>query len=441
MSLRGGAPSAAAAAAVRAALGVLAAAAAAGCGEGDAPPAGAAPAAAPPPTVVVTTVVRRTVPLVAEYVGRTAADHEVELRARVEGTLEEALFEEGRPVAKGQVLFRIESDRYEANAEKARAALDKAQSDLLVAREQVSLLRARADLAQAKAQLVKAQQDTVRIRPLVEEKAVAAQELDAAVAAERSAEALVAAMEANVRNAEVSTAGYIRLAEAEVKAARAAVAEADLLLSYTTVTSPIDGVIGGQRVDVGNLVGRGESTLLATVSAVDPIRVRFSIPEETYLKLAARERAPDGGPPYELVLADGAPYAHPGRFLYAERALDATTGTLPVVVGFPNPDRVLRPELFGRVRIQLDERKDAVVVPQKALATLQGTRVVYVVGEGDVVSLRTVTPGERVGPDVVVLSGLEGGERIVLEGHQKVRPGSPVVPAAAATAEPSGTGK
>jgi membrane fusion protein (multidrug efflux system) len=129
---------------------------------------------------------------------------------------------------------------------------------------------------------------------------------------------------------------------------------------------------------------------------------------------------------FELILSDGTSYAHRGPYLFAERAIDPTTGTLPLVVAFPNPEKLLRPELFGRVRVQIDERKDAIVIPQRALQMLQGTRIVYVVGPGDVVAAKTVTTAERFGNEVVIASGLDGDERVVVEGHQKVRPGSRV---------------
>lgn len=404
----------------------------AGC-DRDASSAARAPAA---PAVTVAHARRTTVPIVVEYVGRTAAEQSVEIRARVEGLLDEAAFEEGREVRKGQVLFRIERTRYEAELEKATAALARAETDHDIAVQQVSLLRAKADLAQGEAALVKARQDTARIRPLVDEQAVAAQQLDAAVASERSAAALVEALQATVRDTEISTAGAVRYADAAVRAARAAVRDAELTLSHTVIVSPIDGMIGSRRADVGSLVGKGEATHLATVSAMDPIRVTFSVPEETYLAVTRRGGSEGGrkvasAMDFELVLADGAPYAHAGRYLFAERTLDVSTGTLPLVISFPNPERLLRPELFGRVRVRIDERSDAVVVPQRSLLSLQGTRIVYVVGPDDIASARTVTTAERVGADVVVTSGLDGGERVVVDGHQRVRPGSAVRPAAA----------
>src|SRR5262245_43581062 len=240
-----------------------------GCGNAHAK----TPVAPPLPLVVVAPARRADVPIVAEYVGRTAADQAVEIRARVEGVLEEAPFDEGRDVKKGQVLFRIERTKYEADLEKARAALALAETDHDIAVTQVSLLRAKADLAQGEAALVKARQDAARIRPLAQEQAVPAQLLDAAVAAEDSAAAVVEALKATVRNTEISTDGAIRQSEAAVRSAKAAVTDAELLLSYTTIVSPIDGLIGTRLVDVGSLVGKTDATHLATVSAMNPVRV------------------------------------------------------------------------------------------------------------------------------------------------------------------------
>src|SRR5262245_29836403 len=384
-----------------------------GCGGAE---AGATATPPPPLPVVVAQARRADVPIVVEYVGRTAADQVVEIRARVEGVLEEASFDEGREVKKGQVLFRIERTRYEAELEKAQAALTRAETEHDIAVQQVSLPRAKAYPAQGPAGLLKGRADPARVRPLVQEQAVSAPQLDAAVAAEDSAGALVEALKATVRNTEISTDGAIRESEASVRSAKAAVKDAELLLSYTTIVSPIDGKIGRRYVDVGSLVGKGEATHLATVSAMDPVRVTFGVPEETYLEVTRRGGAEGGrkiaaAMKYELILADGTKYAHPGTYLFAERTLDVATGTLPLVVAFPNPERLLRPELFGRVRVQLDERKGAVLVPRRAVQTLQAMRIVYVVGPGDVVAAKTVTTGDRVGADVVITSGLDGGER------------------------------
>ncbi len=401
------------------------------CGSRDAvKTAGQAGAA---PAVLVSEVARKTVPIYGEYVARTIAYETVDIRARVEGTLQEASFQEGTNVRKGQILFRVEPDRYQAELQKAKAQLAKAESDLTVARQQVQLLRARADLAQAEANLAKASQDVARYQPLAAERAVPQEDLDTAIAAEKVAQASVDAAKATVRNTELTTEAYIREGEAAVQSAKASVATAELNLSYTTIASPISGVIGRRQVDVGNLVGRGDSTLLATVSSSDPIRVQFSVSETGYLKLAKRymesgQPARRRDAPAEMILADGSVYPHRGKLRSIERAVDLQTGTLPVELEFPNPQGLLRPGQFGRLHIVMEERENALLVPQTAIQEIQGTKAVLVVDSGNKVALRTVVAEERSGDFFVVSEGLQQGERVIVEGIQKARPGMTVAP-------------
>jgi membrane fusion protein (multidrug efflux system) len=400
--------------------------------------------AAPAPAVGVAEVVQQTVPIYSEYVGQTVADETVEIRARVEGVLQEAAFPDGSAVQKGQRLFRIEKDRYEANLQKATAQLAKADSDVIVARQQVQLVKAQAELAQAEANLAKASQDVARYRPLAAQRAVPQQDLDTAVAAEKVAQAAVGAAKATVRNTELTTDAYVREAEASVQTAKAAVADAELDLSYTTIASPISGMIGRRQVDVGNLVGRGESTLLATVSDSDPIRVQFSISETDYLMLAKRylESGPSarrGKAPAELILVDGSIHPQRGTLRSIERAVDLQTGTLPVEFDFPNPGQLLRPGIFARIRIVMEERENALLVPQMAVQEIQGAKTVLVVDSANKVVLRTIAAEERSGKSFIVRTGLQPGERVIVEGIQKVRPGMTVAPAARpASNEPSG---
>ena len=410
------------------------------CGKHDEAKAGA-PAAPPPVPVVATQVRQQTVPYMAEYTGRTEPTDTVDLMARVEGFLVEASIEEGKPVKKGQVLFRIERERYEAEVEKAKAALVRAEARLVVAQGQETVVAARADVARATAEMVNAQQDVKRLRPLAAEQAVPVQDLDAAIAKEASTTAIVDAAKATLHNAELTTDAYIKEAQALVRTAKADLAEAELDLSYTVVSSPIDGVVGEQLISTGNLVGRGGAEHLATVSSVDPMRVKFSLPEEEFLKLEERIRkegeASGVRRDFEVLLADGTTYAHKGTFLFSERGLERTTGTLPIVAEFPNPDGVLRPELFVRVRVQLGEYRDALLVPQRSVVTFQSMKAVYLVGEDGKVALRAVTILDRDPKDFIVSADLKGGDRIVLEGHQKVRPGMTAVPTAPESAEPS----
>jgi membrane fusion protein (multidrug efflux system) len=402
----------------------------AGCGGKSKDVAGQA-AAAPPPAVVVTDVVQKTVPIYGEFVARTIANETVELRARVEGTLEKASFDEGAVIRQGQVMFEIEKPRYTADLQSAKAKLAKAESDLIVARGQVQLLRAQAELSRADANLSKANQDVARYKPLAAERAIPQQLLDTALAEEKVAKANVDANQATVKNTSLSTDAFIREAEAAVQSAKADVSQAELNLSYATVRSPITGIVGRRQVDVGNVVGRGEPTLLATVSDSDPIRVQFSISEADYLALAKRiaeGKQERGKAEFEMVLADNSVYPEKGHIRSVERAVDITTGTLPVEAEFPNPQMLIRPGQFGRIRVVVEQRANAVLVPQRSVQEVQGAKSVLVVGSDNKVALRTVVTAERVGDSFIVTEGVKPGEKIVVEGLQKARPGTVVAP-------------
>jgi membrane fusion protein (multidrug efflux system) len=226
----------------------------------------------------------------------------------------------------------------------------------------------------------------------------------------------------------------IQLAEAAVESAKAAVIQADLNLKYTTIEAPISGIISKLAVDRGNLVGKGEPTLLATVSAMNPIYADFAITEADYLRFVKRvpglgrgEVVPqDQLPTLELLLADGSVFPHKGRPIFVDRAIDPKTGTIHVRAEFPNPERVLRPGQFARVRAITEEVPDAILVPQVAVQELQGAKTVLVVGDGDKVALRTVTLREPYQQFYIVTGGLKPGERVIVEGIQKARPGMQV---------------
>ena len=401
----------------------------------------------PPPAVVVAEVTGRTVPIVRDFTARTEAVPTVEVRARISGVLEQVLFKEGSDVKQGQTLFVIQRDEYEAALASARAQLAKAQADLTRARDVSVVATFRAQLEQRRAELGKTQKDVARYRPLVEAKAIPQQDLDTALAAERVAAAGVEAAESQLRDAELAQRTQIQLAEAAVQSAQAAVTQAELNLSYTTIQSPIGGIIGRVYVDRGNLVGKAEPTLLATVSTVDPIYVDFTVAEADYLRLASRVRvdpqgrAQDAPAGLELFLADGSRFPHKGRVSFVERAMDAKTGTIGVRAQFPNPGNLLRPGQFARVRGTVEERANAVLVPQLAVQEQQGAKIVLVVEAGDKAALRPVTLDERIGDLYIVKAGLKPGERVIVEGWQKVRPGMAVKPElkpAAAPAPPPG---
>ena len=406
-----------------------------------------APAAPPPTTVIVADVVQRAVPIVREYTARTEAVPTIEVRARVAGVLEEVMFKEGSEVTQGQTLFTIQREEYAAALETARAQLAKAQADLTRARDTSVVDRVRATLNQRKADLGKAQQDVKRYRPLAEARAIPQQDLDTSLSQELVAVAGVEAAEAALRDAELAQRTQVQLAEAAMLAARASITQAQLNLDYTTVKSPVTGVVGKVQVDRGNLVGKSDPTLLATVSAIDPIYVDFPIAEVDYLKLAPRirldpaGRAEGSGPVLSLVLADGNTFPHKGRVVFVDRAVDAKTGTMSVRAAFPNPQKIVRPGQFGRVRGIVEERPAAVLVPQRAVMDQQGTKIVFVVGADDKVVLKPVTLDERIDDSSIVTKGLAAGERVIVEGMQKVRPGMQVkaelAPAAQPTAQPA----
>lgn len=391
----------------------------------------------PPPTVVVTTADKRTVPIFSEYVGQTKASETVDIRARVEGILQKIYFKEGTPVRKGALLFTIDKAPFEATLQSAKALLAKSESDLAQARQRTDVIQAQAELVDAQAVLSKTEQDLRRLQPLAKEKAVTELELDAAVAAEKSAKATVDARRANLTNLEAAVKYTIERAAAEVSAAKARVTQAELDLSYCDIYSPINGIIGFKNVDVGNLVGRGDATLLATISSSDPLLVDVSVSEIEYLTLTDPKRAGQqrSGRRIELILADDSTYPYPGQLKVVDRSIDPQTGTMKVEVSFNNPGSYLRPGHFARIRAVVEERNDAIVVPQRAIQELQGAKTVMVVDETNKVSVRTVTVGDKSNNDIIIIEGVKPGERVIVEGMQKVRPGSEVTPTAGGSTE------
>jgi membrane fusion protein, multidrug efflux system len=358
---------------------LFAASLAAGCGKGDEKPPGAA--APPPVPVKVATVIRRDVPEMVDSVGQTRGSIEVEVRARVEGFIDAVLFEEGKPVKKGDILYEIDPKPFVAAVNRAKGVLASAMADQ-----------------------ARAKQDVARYKPLVEQNAISREEYETAVALEQAA-------------------------AAKVDATRASVESAELDLGYTKVRAPIDGLAGKTEVKAGALVGRGQNTLLTTLSTNDPIHCRFTLSERDYLGLARRIRQNgEKRPEFEMVMSDGIVHPHKGTFVFIERLIDPTTGTILVEVAFPNPERIVRPGQFARVRFAIAVRKDAILVPQRAVSELQATYSVGVVMQDDKIEMRAVRMGPRFSGLWVVESGLKAGDRVIVEGLQKVRNGSTVVP-------------
>ena len=403
----------------------------AGCGSENNDVNAKAGPAGPAVSVVVAPVVQKTVPIFTELTARVDATDSVDIRARVKSFLLKQSYDEGKMVKAGQVLFTLDKREYEAQLMRAKAQLAKAQSDLTQAQDRTVVDVAQANLQIAMAQLNKTNQDVNRLKPLAELRAVPQQDYDDALAAQQAGKADVGGKEAARNTAKVNQTGSIQQAQAAVESANASIREAELNIEYCTITTPINGIAGTRQVAPGNLVGQSEATLLATVSNVDPVRVFVSISESEYLiyqRLRAQGKLREGGGDLELILSDGSTFPAKGRIIIADRAVDLKTGTLSIIAEFPNPQAILRPGQFGRVRLAATVVDNALLVPQKAVTEMQSAKVVYVVGADNKVALRSITLGDRVGPDYIVTEGVKDGERIIVEGLQKVRPGDTVNP-------------
>jgi membrane fusion protein (multidrug efflux system) len=348
--------------------------------------------------VPVVTVEKKDTPLDFELVAQLRGYEDVEIRARVEGYLRSIDYAEGSSVKKGQLLFTIDDQQYLA-----------------------ALAQAQATLANAETAFAKADLDVRRFTPLAAERAVSQAELDNAISARKSGAASIEAAKANLERARLN-------------------------LSYTRISSPILGIAGKAEHKVGDLVGKGDPTLLTTVSSIDPIRVSVNLPESDYLRfsraVASGKSSPSGSAPV-LILSDGSVHPYPGKVLFVDRAVDPTTGTLRVDLAFPNPEKTLRPGLYGKVRAQSEVSKGALLVPQRAVQELQGTYTVVVVGADGKVETRKVKPGQKVGSNWIIDDGLKDGDQVVVEGFQRLRDGMTVVPklqgaAPAAPAAPAG---
>jgi len=387
-------------------------------------------AAGPPPTpVMVVEVQPQDAPIVAEFAAQTYARDTVDVRSRVEGYVEKWLFQPGSEVQAGQTLYTLDLRPFQAAVQQASGNLRQSEADLEFARRQVSLLQAQANLASAEANLVKAKQDHERLGPLVKADAASQQDLDAATAALRATEANVSALRANVEQVRLSTRTQIEAMQGKVEALKGALAATELNLEYATIRAPISGRVGDTLIPVGGLVNPNSSQPLTTIVPLDPIWVRFKVTESEYLSWARRGRTmPGGGLPLTLVLADKSEFPQQGRIENALNQVDPKTGTLEVQARFPNPRRTLLPGQFGRVRVQIDVRSNALLAPQRAVQQLQNMQTVYTVGPDSKVEMRAVITGDRVGASWIIEQGLRPGDRVIVEGQMKVRPGARVQP-------------
>lgn len=406
-----------------------------GCGQGQ-----AGPNAPPPPPVAVAEVLQRDVPVYSEWIASTDGAVNAIIRAQVQGYLVAQRYREGDPVERGQLLFEIDARPFQAALNQAEAAERQAVAALTQA--EATLDQAKADVAKQEALWVTAKANHDRFTALVGRGAVAKKELDDAIGAERATYAAVAAAKANVSAAQAA----IAVQRAAIAAARAAAEKVRVDLDFTKILSPVTGIAGIAKAQVGNLVGPGSVEELTTVSSVDPIKVYVPMSEQEYLAVARRGRDTAGGP-IELTLADGSRHPQTGRFVFADRQVDVQTGTIKVAALFPNPGNLLRPGQFARVRAQRSVQAGALLVPQRAVMELQGSHQVAVVGADQKVDVRPVKVGQQVDGLWVISDGLRPGDRVVVEGLQKVRPGmvvtatpyAPPAPAAAPTKAASAT--
>jgi membrane fusion protein (multidrug efflux system) len=383
-------------------------------------------AAPPPPLVVVTQVVATDVPVMSDYPAQTYARNTVEVRGRVDGYIDKWLFHPGQEVHAGDVLYVLDLRPYEAAVEQAKGNLAQSEADLEFARKQVALLQAEANLAAAQANLLKAQQDNDRLAPLVKEDAAAQQELDTAVAALHAGEATVRASQANVDQTRLSTQTQISSTGGKMDAQRGALRTAELNLEYATIRAPISGLIGDTLVPVGGLVTANAAQPLTTIVPLDPIWVRFKVTESQYLSFKKNPTLLQSA--LALILADNSEFPQKGRIQNTLNQVDAKTGTLELQASFPNPQHTLLPGQFGKVRVETQLRRNVILVPQRAIQQLQSEQTVMTVGSSNVVELRAITTAERVGENWIVEQGLKPGDRVIVEGQLKVRPGARVTP-------------
>ena len=352
-----------------------------------------APAPPPPPEIEVVEVQKQDIPIFREYIGQIYGEVDIPIRARVEGFLEEMHFDEGFPVRKGQLLYVIDSQPFEA-----------------------SVASQRSRLAEAKTELVRAESELARYEPLVQQKAVSQSDYDATKAQYEAAQASVEAAEANL--------------------------ELELInLSYTKINSPIAGFIGKTKAKIGEFVGRSPNpVILNTVSKASNIRVEFFLTEAEYLRFVREYVLQESSGQYkttanseeevplELILADGSLHKHKGKVDFVDREVVSKTGSLLVQATFPNPNNLLKPGQFAKIRAKVTTREGALLIPQRSVSEMQGQFSIFVVKDNNEVEFRRIVPGEKVKDMWVIEDGLDSSDKVVLSGVQKIKSGMEVNP-------------
>jgi len=359
-----------------------------------------------PPVVQVAAVEEKDVPVYGEWIGTLTGQVNADLKAQVTGYLLKRNYEEGSYVRKGQLLFEIDPRSFQAALDQAKGQLDQAQAQLI---------QDEAQLATAEANQIKSQLDVEKYAPLAKVDAVSQQDFDNANQTNLANKAQVKAAEASIASA-----------HAQIHAGQAAVETAAINLNFSRIVSPIDGIAGVAQAQVGDLVSTS-SGVLTTVSTVDPIRDYFSVSEQEYLALQKRFSglAKDHWK-LQLILADGSTYPHEGEFYFADRQVNQNTGAIELAALFPNPGNLLRPGQYGKVRAMIREQHNAKLIPQAAVNEQQGSYLVAVVDKDNRVGMRPVQVGQRTDTMWVIQSGLNPGERVVVEGQQSLRPGMTV---------------
>jgi len=383
----------------------------------------AAAVGAPPPEVEVVAVERRDIPVYREWIGTLDGQVNAAIRSQVTGYLLTQDYSEGSLVKKGQLLFQIDPRPLQAAADQARGQLAQASGQL--AQAQAQYQQSEAALASAEANQRKAQFDEDRYTPLAREKAVTQQDLDNAVQNNISAKAQVKVAAAQVEAAKAQ----IQAAAAAVEAAKASLEAANVNLGFTKLYSPIEGIAGTAQTQIGNLVSP-VSNAVTTVSTLDPIKVTFAVSEQEYLRLSKQRKPTDPVPPLELILADGTVHPYEGRFAFTGRQVSQGTGAIEATGLFPNPGNILRPGEYGKVRVPVETLHGALLVPQQAVSELQGSFQVAIVDQDNAVNIQAIKVGDQVGSSWVILDGLKPGDRVIVDGIQKVTTGMRVNPRA-----------